>query len=1078
MAKRIHYTLLLVLFWYFGNAQHIASHSVSDDLFFYYNSELEKLEKEIAVEEAEYSATQNQALLASLNGKKVKREVLGILASKFVKRSNINLNNSIGFSRVNSDILEIQKELEEKYDLKINFIVDEETIKETSGLGVKLLNPISKNETAVNNRKIDVSVHYYKDQLAFGFAPIFSQPLATELSSKPTFEEHTYLISGAGNIYVSKFFAIDFKDYLKNLSLVLNPSNIAELEKLKNSDNTFSFISPSGVPFTLPANNLKSVKFYFNDKAAKSTDPTAFRADGALQGFTYESGASHIACYNGTSSTNFLGYFLNIQNTTDCIGDPFEDELSKTCSQKDCVIVATACINDGVLKFQVKKIPLENKTIWPTSKHTGAGKYLTPLPVRFDLSGKTAELSDYTFSSQYNSEAMDFLKSNNTCQSSYVPYIISIANVINALPVIYRNCYSKNWFISNFALFNCENCTTGTYLDNYKNRVNTMQARLEDLGRSPLIPANNSLLTSLTSPSALYDYIADYNQCDFNFLNNAQRVHILRVFSSSTINDNFERSILSILDGMGEDPSNINAFLNALIDPQNNVNGKCILYRMFDDFDDLMDDGYSHLVNKISKLVAKSTLPNIDLPNYSVYTQMTPQDGANKYLFFWDDCYKDVNKTGQELDCNGWTKGTTRYKKIEILPTGSVHIESETKDYQDNLNGNGKVYWNYVSRNYDLNPYQLIAFADNSLLHEIDETNIGEGNPVIVPACFLEYADYNAKKKMVLKNAAIASDLILMATGVGELSIGYKAYRAASGVNKVYKGIRLGWTGMQMAGAGLNLTINLNGADEEFKGFVDKYNMLVIGLSLPSICKGLVKLSNGPLQYAGNTYNNVAYLITEKAALLSTNKILQKELLTRLVVYNFKLNEANAVKALQNQALLAESNYLTNNYIKVFHKAAYEEAELTKGAFVLKEGYLIGKIIPKTVDEIKHLIVSDNGKSFFWSGITNGIGGEVVALEIATSKGGITLEGLLKNKNIELPAWNPNNASVMKLWEDVSSEYAKQVSGVVRGIIGQDLRVGNIWQTKELPALMNNDNVTQIITIDPQTLVETIIFTR
>lgn len=152
--------------------------------------------------------------------------------------------------------------------------------------------------------------------------------------------------------------------------------------------------------------------------------------------------------------------------------------------------------------------------------------------------------------------------------------------------------------------------------------------------------------------------------------------------------------------------------------------------------------------------------------------------------------------------------------------------------------------------------------------------------------------------------------------------------------------------------------------------------------------------------------------------------------------------------------------------------------KIETGEIFIEEVNRAGKIIPKTVDEIKHLLATENGKSFFWSGKTNGIGGEVKALEIAKSKGGTTLEGLLKDKNIELPAWDPNDANVMKLWEDVSAEYAKQVSGEVRAVIGSQLRSGNIWQTKELPALMSNTNVTKITTIDPETLIETVIFTR
>jgi hypothetical protein len=136
------------------------------------------------------------------------------------------------------------------------------------------------------------------------------------------------------------------------------------------------------------------------------------------------------------------------------------------------------------------------------------------------------------------------------------------------------------------------------------------------------------------------------------------------------------------------------------------------------------------------------------------------------------------------------------------------------------------------------------------------------------------------------------------------------------------------------------------------------------------------------------------------------------------------------------------------------------------------------KIIPNTVDDIKHLLITANGKSFFLSGKTNGIGGELKALEIAKSRSGITLEGLLKEKNIELPAWNPSDPNVMKLWQDVSAEYARLVSGEVRAVIGQQLRPDNIWQTKELPALISNMNVSKITTIDPETLIETVIFIR
>ena len=56
--------------------------------------------------------------------------------------------------------------------------------------------------------------------------------------------------------------------------------------------------------------------------------------------------------------------------------------------------------------------------------------------------------------------------------------------------------------------------------------------------------------------------------------------------------------------------------------------------------------------------------------------------------------------------------------------------------------------------------------------------------------------------------------------------------------------------------------------------------------------------------------------------------------------------------------------------------------------------------------------------------------------------------------------------------------YAEQVEGEVYAVIGQSLREGSIWETVELPRLMNNPKVTKITTIDPKTLEENVIFVR
>ncbi|WP_413511568.1 hypothetical protein [Myroides odoratus] len=117
-------------------------------------------------------------------------------------------------------------------------------------------------------------------------------------------------------------------------------------------------------------------------------------------------------------------------------------------------------------------------------------------------------------------------------------------------------------------------------------------------------------------------------------------------------------------------------------------------------------------------------------------------------------------------------------------------------------------------------------------------------------------------------------------------------------------------------------------------------------------------------------------------------------------------------------------------------------------------------------------------EAFFWSGKTDGIGGELVALDISKSKKGITLEGLIKRNNIAIPMWDLTNAKTIKIWELVSKEYAREVSGEIRAVVGRQLRKNNIWESFEFPALKEKLNVTKISIIDPKTKIERIIFIR
>jgi hypothetical protein len=121
-------------------------------------------------------------------------------------------------------------------------------------------------------------------------------------------------------------------------------------------------------------------------------------------------------------------------------------------------------------------------------------------------------------------------------------------------------------------------------------------------------------------------------------------------------------------------------------------------------------------------------------------------------------------------------------------------------------------------------------------------------------------------------------------------------------------------------------------------------------------------------------------------------------------------------------------------------------------------------------------VVTNPNEAVFWSGL--GKDGDKAAMEYVKTNGGTTLEMLANARQLNLPDYNRAIPETVAAWENASKAYAANASGSVRAVVGDGLRVDSVWMRLELPALKANPSVTEIVTINPITGLQTVIFKR
>ncbi|MDH4098986.1 MAG: FG-GAP-like repeat-containing protein [Nitrospirota bacterium] len=115
------------------------------------------------------------------------------------------------------------------------------------------------------------------------------------------------------------------------------------------------------------------------------------------------------------------------------------------------------------------------------------------------------------------------------------------------------------------------------------------------------------------------------------------------------------------------------------------------------------------------------------------------------------------------------------------------------------------------------------------------------------------------------------------------------------------------------------------------------------------------------------------------------------------------------------------------------------------------------------------------GEAVFWSGIRNG---DVAASKWVAQHGGATLETTVAARGIELPVWDPSSPTVVDAWRQASKTFATGASGNVRVLQTDYVRINSAWAEVEFPALKANPNVTSIRAVNPETGVETLLWSK
>lgn len=467
---------------------------------------------------------------------------------------------------------------------------------------------------------------------------------------------------------------------------------------------------------------------------------------------------------------------------------------------------------------------------------------------------------------------------------------------------------------------------------------NQLYETVEEFGEAANYFGVKTLLMQTYTPAEMNVIFNRFDEeLDYEGLNVTERLHVIEVYSGYPMHGdwltNFEGEEGTVLRVLSFTPaSQVAALLNGLAQPstinnhpayQGSQDGDALIKRLIDRTDDAAfasDNNYTKLVQVFTRMMTLSE---------TVFADHLPQDDAGWHNrdILWKD-YQALPPIGTQdyeiaLNPNG-TVTVTR-KIVSSWIRGHYNVQTEQYSYT--------ASWS-TDATFDLQPFDLVYFTNKSSIGMLQVAGAANGQVLVAPAIFLEYAEDKTFNQTTLSAVATTLDAIALVTGPGAILRALDAGRLALAA----------FEALQFLGSAGNLAVNAIG-DPDLQSVVDKYNLIVAAWGLSRVAAtaghytadffteasqgGLNRLSPSQAQDFVQSYEQAGAKLTQLDA--GTKTQAEK-------MYGYLKGKVGAVEnafgdystAIDHQVTVVAKVDLPSNLVETFNDGVYRTVQTTQ----------------------------------------------------------------------------------------------------------------------------------------------------